>query len=87
MGIIKDVVKGVTSIFKPAPAPAPVVQQPATPKEEEIVVEAPETTPAVQEARRKERELARRRRGRSSTLLTGPAGLTEESDKKTLLGQ
>lgn len=53
-------------------APAPVVQE--TPKK---------TDPAVQEAIEKERELARKRRGRRSTILTGPQGVQE---KGTLLG-
>ena len=43
--------------------------------------------PAVAEAKRKERELARRRRGRMSTILTGPSGLSDEPAGKTLLGQ
>ena len=39
--------------------------------------------PEVEEAKRKERELARRRRGRRGTILTGPKGLDEQ---KTTLG-
>lgn len=43
--------------------------------------------PEVQEAIRKEKELARRRMGRQNTILTGPGGLGgETSGKKTLLG-
>lgn len=50
--------------------------------------EAPTVTdPDVQEAKRKERALARRRRGRSATLLTGQSGLSDGTNKKTLLGQ
>jgi len=58
----------------PAVAPAPVLPT--------------VTDPEVEEAKRKERELALRRKGRSTTLLTGPAGLTDDptSQKKTLLG-
>jgi hypothetical protein len=41
----------------------------------------------VQAAKEKERELARMRRGRSSTILTSGAGLSDSSSKKTLLGQ
>ena len=43
--------------------------------------------PAVEEAKRKERELNRRRRGRMSTILTGPSGLSDDPQGKTLLGQ
>jgi len=60
------------------PPPIPPVQEP------------PELTdPAVEEARRKERELLRRRRGRGSTILTGGLGVTEAAPvaRKTLLGE
>jgi len=54
-------------------SPAPLAPPPA--------VEDPE----VQAAIRKERELARRRAGRQSTILTSAAGVLD-SGKKTLLG-
>lgn len=44
------------------------------------------TSPEVQEAKRKERELARRRRGRRTTILTGPSGLEDDTGGRTLLG-
>jgi len=41
----------------------------------------------VEEAKRKERELARRRSGRQSTILTGPSGVADTTQQKaTLLG-
>ena len=47
---------------------------------------APKTTDAdVEEAAQKERELARLRKGRKSTILTDMA--TDSSGRKTLLGQ
>lgn len=63
----------------PAPAPAP---RPT------VVTEAPKTTdPAVQEAMEKERELARRRKGRGSTIVTGAQGLPETvGQRKEALG-
>lgn len=51
--------------------------QPAVPKY---------TDPAVQEAIKKEAELAQRRKGQKSTILTGSLGLATETQKKTLLG-
>ena len=58
------------------PPPAPVEPAPTV------------TDPDVQEAIRKERELARRRTSRQNTILTGPSGLIGDSpaQKKTLLG-
>lgn len=59
-----------------SPAP-PVIMQPPTGED-----------PEVQDAMRKERELARRRASRQSTILTGPSGLGGDNsgNKKTLLG-
>lgn len=54
-----------------------VPQQPATPKY---------TDPAVQEAIKKEAELAERRKGRRSTMLTGGMGITADDQKRTMLG-
>jgi hypothetical protein len=42
--------------------------------------------PLVQEAMKKERELALRRSGRQSTILTSGQGLTDTGGGKTLLG-
>lgn len=43
--------------------------------------------PAVQDARRKEREAAQRRKGRASTILTNPLGDTSSAQTKvTKLG-
>lgn len=51
-------------------------------------VQAPTQSDAeVQEALEKERELARRRRGRRSTILTSPQGVQDSGGWKTLLGQ
>ncbi len=44
------------------------------------------TDQAVEEAAAKEKLLARRRKGRESTILTGAMGV-DDSGKKTLLGQ
>lgn len=57
-----------------------------SPKVQPYVAPPKETDPAVQEAIRKERELAMRRRGRQSTILSGGAGLVDSGTKKTLLG-
>lgn len=44
------------------------------------------TDPAVQEAIKKEAELASRRKGRRSTMLTGGMGITTDEQKRTMLG-
>lgn len=64
-----------TPIVAPAPTPPP-----STP-------EAIANDPVIQEAKQKEKSLLMRRSGRGSTILTGPAGLTTDTGKKTLLGQ
>lgn len=65
----------------PPPPPAPVA---------EIVTVEPkfESEERKAKAKTKQDELVRKRKGRSSTILTSRTGLTEEADteKKTLLG-
>lgn len=45
-----------------------------------------ESDEEVQAALERERELARKRKGRRSTILTSPTGLGDETTTKTLLG-
>ena len=71
------------SIFKPKMPPLPPVQPlPEAPKAE-LSAEEKEKIKKEQDA------IERRRRGRKSTILTGPLGLqkTEEDKLKTLLGE
>ena len=71
------------SIFRPKPPALPPVQP------------APEPPPAELSAEEKERiakeqaAVERRRKGRKSTILTGPLGIQEDKDEKleTLLGK
>jgi len=74
------------SIFKPKmpplpPPPKPV--EPPAPVPEEIPEEKKEEIKKEQDA------IERRRKGRKSTILTGPLGLqeSEETKLKTLLGE
>ena len=71
------------SIFKPKMPALPPVQPPPEPPEAELSAEEKERIKKEQDA------IERRRRGRKSTILTGPLGLQEsEEDKlKTLLGE
>ena len=69
------------SIFKPKMPPLPPVAPPPEP---------PEVTDEEKEAIKKEQDaIMRRRKGRSSTILTGPLGVqeSEEDALDTLLGQ
>jgi hypothetical protein len=69
------------SIFKPKMPPLPPVAPPPEP---------PEVTDEEKEAIKKEQDaIARRRKGRSSTILTGPLGVqeSEEDALDTLLGK
>jgi len=71
------------SIFKPKMPPLPPVQPlPEAPKAE-LSAEEKEKIKKEQDA------IERRRKGRKSTILTGPLGLqkTEEDKLKTLLGE
>lgn len=56
------------------------------PQPEPYIPPAKKEDPEVQEAIRKERELAMKRRGRAATILTDPSGLDSGGGKKTLLG-
>ena len=71
------------SIFKPKMPALPPVQPPPEPPEAEL---SPE-----EEARiaKEQAAIERRRRGRKSTILTGPLGIQESKEEalKTLLGE
>jgi len=71
------------SIFKPKMPPLPPVQPLPEPPEAELSAEEKEKIKKEQDA------IERRRKGRKSTILTGPLGLqkTEEDKLKTLLGE
>jgi hypothetical protein len=75
------------SIFKPKPPPPlpppPEPVEPPAPVPEEIPEEKKEEIKKEQDA------IERRRKGRKSTILTGPLGLqeSEETKLKTLLGE
>ena len=71
------------SIFKPKMPALPPVQPPPPPPEAELSAEEKESIAKEQAA------IERRRRGRKSTILTGPLGIqeTKEEALKTLLGE
>jgi hypothetical protein len=71
------------SIFKPKMAPLPPVQAP---------IEAPSSELSDEEKAQIKKDkdaIARRRKGRSSTILTGPLGIQEDQEDatNTLLGK
>ena len=70
------------SIFSPKMPSLPPVQPLPTPPSTELSQEEKDRIAAEQ------REMERKRRGRKSTILTGPLGDTEEAEteKKTSLG-
>ena len=70
------------SIFKPKMPPLPPVQPLPEPPSAELSQEEKDRIAAEQ------REIERKRRGRKSTILTGPLGIEQEAEteKKTLLG-
>jgi hypothetical protein len=70
------------SLFKPKMPSLPPVQPLPTPPSSEISQEEKDRIAAEQAA------IERKRKGRKSTILTGPLGDTEEAEteKKTLLG-
>ena len=71
------------SIFKPKMPALPPPPPPVEPPKEELSDEEKERIKKEQDA------IERRRRGRKSTILTGPLGIqeTKEEALKTLLGE
>ena len=71
------------SIFKPKMPPLPPVQPLPEAPEAELSAEEKEKIKKEQDA------IERRRKGRKSTILTGPLGIqeSEEEKLKTLLGE
>ena len=72
----------MSSIFSPKMPPLPPVQPLPAPPSTELSAEEKDRIAAEQRA------LERKRKGRKSTILTGPLGDIEEAEveKKTLLG-
>ena len=70
------------SLFRPKMPPLPPVQPLPEPPSTELSQEEKDRIAAEQ------RDMERKRRGRKSTILTGPLGIEEEAEteKKTLLG-
>ena len=70
------------SLFKPKMPPLPPVQPAPPPPPSEVSQEEKDRIAAEQRA------MERKRRGRKSTILTGPLGVEEEAEteSKTLLG-
>tara|TARA_Y100001951_G_scaffold82225_1_gene70619 strand:- start:305 stop:529 length:225 start_codon:yes stop_codon:yes gene_type:complete len=70
------------SLFSPKMPPLPPVQPAPTPPSAELSQEEKDRIASEQ------REMERKRKGRKSTILTGPLGVEEEAEteKKTLLG-
>ena len=70
------------SLFSPKMPPLPPVQPLPTPPPAELSQEEKDRIASEQRA------MERKRKGRKSTILTGPLGDTEEAEteKKTLLG-
>jgi len=71
------------SIFKPKMPSLPPVAPPPEPPSTELSAEEKERIKAEQDA------IERKRKGRKSTILTGPLGdmAEAETEKKTLLGE
>ena len=72
----------MSSIFSPKMPPLPPVQPLPEPPSAEVSQEEKDRIAAEQA------EVERKRRGRKSTILTGPLGVEQEAEteKKTLLG-
>ena len=70
------------SIFKPKMPPLPPVQPAPEPPSAEVSQEEKDRIAAEQ------RKMERKRKGRKSTILTGPLGVEQEAEteNKTLLG-
>ena len=73
----------MSSIFSPKMPPLPPVQPLPTPPSTEVSPEEKRRIAAEQAA------IERKRKGRKSTILTGPLGIEQEAetDRKTLLGE
>ncbi|BAR13970.1 hypothetical protein [uncultured Mediterranean phage uvMED] len=72
----------MSKIFSPSMPPLPPPPEPIEPPKAEVSQEEKDRIAAEQAA------IERKRKGRRSTILTGPLGVEEEAEteKKTLLG-
>jgi hypothetical protein len=72
----------MSKIFSPSMPPLPPPPEPVEPPSAELSQQEKDRIAAEQ------REIERKRKGRKSTILTGPLGVEEEAEteQKTLLG-
>ena len=70
------------------PLPEPPAVAPVTKKEEMTEAEKKEVAAREEKISKEQAAIERKRKGRKSTILTGPLGIQEEAtiEKKTLLG-
>jgi len=70
------------------PLPEPPAVTPVTKKEEMTEAEKKEVAAREEKISKEQAAIERKRKGRKSTILTGPLGLEDEAtiEKKTLLG-
>ena len=88
MGFLMPKVSAPPPLPPVQPLPEPPAVAPVTKKEEMTEAEKKEVAAREEKISKEQAAIERKRKGRKSTILTGPLGLENEAtiEKKTLLG-